>query len=130
MRSQTAGRLRGMWLRAVLFVYGAINVAGGVIGLVASGSIWSLVAGVVSGLLLIGCALLAKTKPAMAYRTAGLVTFALAAFWLYRITEVLGQGKSPMMAVGNLGLAVVVFTILGGAHFAAVRRRTKEGHAG
>ncbi len=108
-------------LNTVLYVYGGIIIVGGIIGYAAAGSIWSLVTGLVAGDLIILLTYLTKTKPAMAYRTLGIVVLALAGFWAYRIYEVLGQSKSPMMAIGNLALAIIVFGMLGYSHFAAVR---------
>lgn len=114
------------WLRRVLVAYGIVNVLGGVIGLVMAKSALSLVAGAVAGALLIWFGLIAGTKPAMAFRTAGFVCLALGAFWIYRTLEVVSQNKSPMMAVGNLALAALVFGMLTGAHFAALERRSSS----
>ncbi|MFQ3586546.1 MAG: TMEM14 family protein [Fimbriimonadaceae bacterium] len=113
-------------MRVVVVVYGVINILGGLMGFLASGSVASLVVGVLSGLLLIGAGAIAGPKPALGYRAAGILTLLLVAFWIYRIGVVVGQDKSPMMAVMNLVLAAAVFLALGLGHLMAVRKRKSE----
>lgn len=110
------------WQAVLVLVYGIINVLGGVMGFVMSQSTMSLIAGGVSGALLIATAVSAKKHPSMAYRIAGVLTLALLAFWVYRITQV----ENPMMPMGNAGLAVVVFVSLAISHIVAVSKRKRE----
>lgn len=114
------------WLRVLVILYGVINILGGLMGFLASGSEASLVVGVLAGLLLIGAGAIAGPRPALGYRAAGTLTLLLVAFWIYRIGVVVGQDKSPMMAVMNLALAAVVFLSLGLGHMMAVRKRKAE----
>lgn len=113
--------------RTVVGVYGLINILGGIIGLVAAKSPMSLVAGGGAGLLLLACWALAKDKPGLAFRTAGVLTLGLIAFWVFRFTEVQAGGKSVMMPIMNLALGVAVLGFLTASHFAAQRRRATEG---
>lgn len=111
------------WLRVVLGLYGLINVGGGIAGFATAGSTMSLVAGVGAGIAILVLTALTFSFPAMAYRSLGGVCLLLAAFWAYRITVLQGEGKSPGMALGNLGLALVVLGCLAFAHFAAQKKR-------
>lgn len=111
------------WLRVLVIVYGVINILGGLMGFLASQSVASLVVGILSGLLLIGAGAIAGSKPGLGYRAAGILTLILVAFWIYRIGVVVGQDKSPTMAVMNLALAAAVFLALGLSHLMATRKR-------
>ncbi|MBS1723874.1 MAG: hypothetical protein JSS66_13080 [Armatimonadetes bacterium] len=113
-----------MLYRWLIGIYGVINILGGVMAFVMPNvkSIWSLVVGGTAGALLLVFAAIAGSKPGFAFRAAAALALALAAFWVYRITEVTAQGKSPMMAVGNLALAVVVFATLGLGHMLAKKK--------
>lgn len=113
-----------MLYRVVIGLYGLINVAGGIIGMATAGSLWSLIVGGLSGLFLIYLAWAAETKPGFAMRTAGIVTFLLMAFWVFRYTTLMRAGEKTMMAMGNLGLAVVVLAILAGGHMLATKKHS------
>lgn len=108
--------------RTVVLIYGIINILGGIIGFVAGKSEMSLVAGGVSGLILVWCYMIAPTRPAMAFRLAGLISLLLMGFWIYRINEVMAQQKSTAMPAGNLFLAVAVLGFLAYSHFKAQKR--------
>ncbi len=82
----------------------------------------SLIVGGLTGLALIGCAAMAKSKPGMAFRTAGVVCLGLAGFWVYRIATLAQSGKSIGMAAGNLVLALAVLGVLGVGHMASRRK--------
>lgn len=114
-----------MFFRIIVGLYGLINIAGGLMAylLPSVKSVWSLVVGGTAGLLLLFFAFIAGKNPGFAFRSAAALAVALAAFWVFRITEVTAQGKSPMMAVGNLLLAVAVFATLGLGHMAANKKR-------
>lgn len=111
-----------MLYRVVIGLYGLINVAGGIIGLIVGRSPWSLIIGGLVGLFLIYLAWAAETKPAFAMRSAGMVTFLLMAFWVFRYTSLMRTGEKTMMAMGNLGLSIVVLAILAGGHMLASKK--------
>jgi len=95
-------------------------------GFVAGKSVMSLVAGGVSGLILVWCYMIAPTRPATAFRLAGVISLVLMGFWIYRINEVMAQQKSIMMPAGNLFLAVAVLGFLAYSHFKAQKRTAVE----
>lgn len=109
--------------RAVVLLFGLVNIAGGIGGYMMAKSVYSLIAGVGAGLLLLLCAAVAPQRPGFAYRFAGLISLLLVVFWAYRTYQVSEQGKSVAMPVGNLVLAAIVFLLLAGSHFAKVRSR-------
>jgi uncharacterized membrane protein (UPF0136 family) len=111
------------FLPTVLIVYGIINIVGGVVGFAMAGSPASLIAGGTAGVLIVLCGVAAKNKPALAYRSAAILTLILLGFWVFRIVELNNEGRSIMMALGNTILAIMVFGLLGYGHFAAQKRR-------
>ncbi|MGE3127544.1 MAG: hypothetical protein AB7F50_10610 [Fimbriimonadaceae bacterium] len=114
--------------RAIVAIYGIINVAGGLGAYLAPSvrSLTSLLVGGLTGLALVACAVIAKSNPAMAFRTAGIITLGLGGFWVYRMATLAQQGKSLGMAGGNLVLAVAVLAVLGLGHLAARRRTSPD----
>lgn len=117
-----------MLYRIVIAAYGLINIAGGLMAYLmpSSRSVKSLIVGGIAGLLLLACAAMAKTKPSVAFRGAAAIALVLAGFWIYRINDVVAQGKSPMMSIGNLVLAVAVFATLGIGHMLGMKNRKAE----
>lgn len=109
------------WVRVMILVYGVINFLGGTMGFVMTGSIESVIAGGVFGVLLVLCALFASKAPALCYRGAGVLALLLLLFWANRLNVVMQAGESPMMPAGNLGLAALVIVLLVVAHFAGVK---------
>lgn len=105
----------------MLLVYGVVNILGGAMGYVARGSIESLIAGAVFGVLLVLCALFAQKAPALCYRGAGLLALLLVLFWGNRVNVVIQAGDSPAMPAGNLALAALVLVLLAVAHFAGAK---------
>lgn len=83
-------------------VYGLVALIGGTIGYLKAGSVASLIAGGGSGLLLIGCALLARQKP-----KAGMIGAIVLSVLL------VGRFVSASAAAGNLA-PVALTMILGG----------------
>ena len=113
-------------LAILVIVYGFINIAGGIIGYTKAGSIYSLLVGGIAGLIAVWAGWSTKSKPAMGFRIAGMLCLVLLAFWIYRITEVNAQGKSPTIAIMNCGLSAGVFLILAWSHFSAISKRKSE----
>lgn len=120
----STGTMRSMLYRVVVAVYGLVNILGGLFAFLSpsSKSVWSLVVGGTAGLLFLWFAAIAGKKPGFAFRAAAALAVTLAAFWVFRISEVVQLGKSPFMAVGNLILAIIVFGVLTGGHFLAMRK--------
>jgi uncharacterized membrane protein (UPF0136 family) len=86
--------------------YGVLSLVGGVMGYVKAKSRASLIAGGVSGVLLIGGAVLALSHPAAGLAIASVVSLAL----VFRFAKsLLAKGKSPvaLVMVGG-GVAVLV----------------------
>ena len=91
--------------------YGVISLVGGLIGFFKAGSRASLIAGGVSGLLLIGSALLAMSRPLLGLTLASLVSLALVArFARSGASQKRRSPLAPVMIGG--GLVVVVTSIL------------------
>jgi uncharacterized membrane protein (UPF0136 family) len=86
--------------------YGALALAGGVVGYVKAKSRASLIAGGISGVLLIGSALLGISQPVAGLVVASVVSLGLCARFA---KSVAGKGASPVAVVmlGG-GLAVLV----------------------
>lgn len=117
-----------MLYRIVIAAYGFINIAGGLMAYLmpSSKSVKSLIVGGISGLLLLYFAALSKTKPSVGFRAAAAIALVLGGFWVYRINDVIAEGKSPTMSIGNLVLAVVVFATLGIGHMMGMKNRNAE----
>jgi uncharacterized membrane protein (UPF0136 family) len=108
----------------MLVIYGLVNIAGGAMAFMMPSvrSVPSLVAGGGAGLLLLACAWVAGKNPGLGLRTAGIVTFCLAGFWIYRIVGAVQESKPVAMAAGNLVMAVSMLAVLLIGHFSARRR--------
>jgi uncharacterized membrane protein (UPF0136 family) len=88
-------------------LYGLVALVGGIMGFVKAGSLASLIAGGLSGLVLIACSLLVPRKPGVALTVALVVSLALVG----RFAPKLGgpDGPSPVALVMVLGgLAVLI----------------------
>lgn len=114
------------WPRALLYVYGMINITGGVIGYFKGNSMMSLIVGGSFGLVILYLATIAKTKPGVGFRAAAVLTVGLGVFWGMRMMNLQNEGKSTMMAMMNLGLAIGVFALLTLAHLMASGKRRAE----
>ena len=91
---------------AVTAGYGILSLTGGVIGFVKAGSRASLIAGGVSGLLLIGSAILAASQPLVGFIVASVISAALIARFA---KSAFGAGAKPVSRVMVFGgLAVLV----------------------
>lgn len=114
-------------LQILVLVYGIALIGGGVMGMVKGGSTTSLIVGGTAGALAVVAAILAKDKPSLGYRLAGVVSLAMIILWTSRMMEAINAGKSPMMAGGILAMSVVVFAALGISHMQAVSAKKAEG---
>jgi uncharacterized membrane protein (UPF0136 family) len=110
--------------RTVVLIYGILVLLGGVAGYQIRGSTVSLIAGGGVGTALLVCYALAAKKPAMAFRTAGMLTLVMLGFWSFRTYTLMNEGKSIMMSAGNIVLAAVVLGLLAYAHFSAVKQKS------
>jgi uncharacterized membrane protein (UPF0136 family) len=90
---------------AVAAGYGALSLAGGVMGYVRANSRASLIAGGVSGLLLLGGAVLAVSQPALGLGLAALVSAALVARFA---RSALSKRNSVAYVMVGGGVAVLV----------------------
>jgi len=97
----------------VLIAYSTLMLIGGIFGYTASKSMPSLIAGIVSAIVLDIAFFLTKTSGRIGYLVGGVTAFALTAFFAYRIYE---TGK-VMPAGGLCGLSVLAgFLILSGSN--------------
>lgn len=103
-------------------LYGLVNLAGGIFGFMKAQSVASLIAGGLTGVILIACALMASSKPAMAYRTAGIISVGLAVWWGSKAIPAMLGGTFMGRSQGNFIMAVSVFALLAGSHFAAMKK--------
>jgi uncharacterized membrane protein (UPF0136 family) len=87
--------------RCVVAGYGVLSLVGGVMGYVKAKSRASLIAGGISGLVLIGCAALSLTHPVLGLAVASVVSLALVA-------------RFARSAMGKRASAVAVVMIAGG----------------
>jgi uncharacterized membrane protein (UPF0136 family) len=87
--------------------YGLLSLAGGVIGYVKAGSRASLIAGGISGLVLIGGALLALRQPVLGLGLACVVSLALVARFARSVVSKQRASGIAYVMIGG-GLAVLV----------------------
>lgn len=87
-------------------LYGLIALTGGVIGFVKAGSLASLIAGGISGLILIACAVFVPRKPKAALIVALVVSLALLGRFLPNVSG--PEGPSVLALVMALGGFVVL----------------------
>ena len=88
-------------------LYGLIALSGGIIGFVKASSLASLIAGGISGLLLVACAVFVPRKPKAALTVALVVSLGLLGRFLPKVSG--PGGLSPIalvMALGGLIVAV------------------------
>lgn len=86
--------------------YGVLSLVGGVMGYVKAKSRASLIAGGISGLVLIGCAALSLTAPVIGLAVASVVSLALVARFARSAMGKRASGVALVMIGG--GLAVLV----------------------
>lgn len=97
----------------VLIAYSTLMLVGGIAGYASAKSMPSLVAGIVSAIVLDIAFFLARSKGRVGYLIGGATAFALTAFFAYRVYE---TGKF-MPAGGLCGLSLIAgFLILSGSN--------------
>ncbi len=100
--------------RIYLFIFGVLTIAGGVIGFLKANSKPSLIAGGVSGLLLLGAGYLVGEKPQAGLALGLGVSFALAARFVMTYRKSKKLMPAGLMAVlGIVGVAVTALALAG-----------------
>jgi uncharacterized membrane protein (UPF0136 family) len=103
------------WLNAVLYVYAAAVLGGGVMGYVKAASMMSLAMSGVAALAVVVGVLLAKSNQSLGYGICGAVALSLAAFFAYRVSST----GSLMPGVPVIALSMGVLACLAYAHVSA-----------
>lgn len=106
------------WIQSVMVLYGVFDICMGLLGTIKAHEIASLLGGGIAGILVIGCAALAKTHPRIGYIAALVISLLVA-------------GKfAPDTFRGTVYPAGIIFWVsilfaatLLLAHFLAMRRR-------
>jgi uncharacterized membrane protein (UPF0136 family) len=98
--------------RIYFFVFGALTIIGGIIGYVKAGSVPSIIAGAITGLLLIIAAAILPEHRAAGLATAFTVSLILAAQFvpkLIRTGKVMPAGMMSILSVIALIVAIVAW---------------------
>lgn len=98
--------------RIYFFVFGALTIIGGIIGYVKAGSVPSIIAGAITGLLLIIAAAIMPEHRAAGLATAFIISFLLAAQFvpkLIRTGKVMPAGMMSVLSVIGLVVAIVAW---------------------
>jgi uncharacterized membrane protein (UPF0136 family) len=90
-------------------LYGLVALTGGIIGFVKAGSLASLIAGGLSGLVLIACSLLVPRKPGVALTVALVVSLALVGRFAPKLSGPDGPNAVGIVMVLG-GVAVLIAT--------------------
>jgi uncharacterized membrane protein (UPF0136 family) len=106
-----------LWLNACIALFALVMLGGGVGGYVSNGSLWSLVAGVVSFVLLVFALVMSRSNQKAGYGLCFGVCVALTGVFVERLIR---SGK-PMPSVGLIGLCLVMLILLSIAHFQSRR---------
>jgi uncharacterized membrane protein (UPF0136 family) len=102
------------FLNGVVMLYALLNIGGGVAGYFEKNSLPSLISGIVAGILLLGGAALAVSKPRAGYIIATIVAVADLGFFATRYMKSHAVWPALVMIVAS----VVVLICLGLGHFA------------
>ena len=102
-----------MFAKTYFFIFAALTAAGGAMGYIKAASKASLIAGVVSGLLLALAAHWIPSKPILG-ATLGTVISAslLARFAMVYLKKGAAMPAIPMIALGALGLVVAILVLV------------------
>jgi uncharacterized membrane protein (UPF0136 family) len=105
-------------------LYGAASLVGGIIGFASKGSVPSLVAGGVCGVLLLICAVFVFRRPTLALAGAVIVSLALLGFFLPKALNPPTDPEKQDAATRAIGMSVGGVLVLLSAGFALVKCRT------
>lgn len=98
--------------RLYFFVFGALTIVGGIIGYVKAGSVPSIIAGAITGLLLLISAAILPDHRAAGLATAFVVSLLLAAQFvpkLMRTGKVMPAGVMSILSVIGIVVAIVAW---------------------
>ena len=108
------------WLSSVVIAFALLVIGGGVHGYFGKSGLQSLVPALISGMLLLGSAALAKSHPKIGYALAALLCVALMGFFLPRYFS--GKaGVWPALIVGCAAGLTFVALVVG--HFMGQRQQ-------
>src|ERR1700746_3997417 len=94
------------------FIFGVLTIAGGVVGYVKAGSVASVVAGLITGVLLLVAAFLLPEQRAVGLATAFIISLLLAAQFVpkfIRTGRVMPAGMMSILSVIGIVVAVVAW---------------------
>ncbi|MEP7071185.1 MAG: TMEM14 family protein [Verrucomicrobiota bacterium] len=112
MISCITNRLMIAAARYYFIIFGLLTIVGGVIGYLKAGSVISVVAGGVSGILLVVAALLLPQHPVAGLILAGLVSFLLAGQFapkFLRTGTLMPAGLMAILSVLGIVMAIAAF---------------------
>jgi uncharacterized membrane protein (UPF0136 family) len=92
-------------------IFGLLTIAGGVMGYVKAGSTPSLIAGSVSGILILAAAFLLPRSPVAGLVLGGVMSLLLAGYFLPALIRTGKMMPAAMMSL--LSIVGIVFTIVG-----------------
>ena len=98
--------------RLYFFVFGALTILGGIMGYVKAGSVASIVAGAITGVLLLIAALLLPAHPTAGLATGFVVSLLLAAQFvpkLIRTGKMMPAGLMSILSVIGIVVAIVAW---------------------
>lgn len=98
--------------RLYFFVFGALTILGGIMGYVKAGSVASIVAGAITGVLLLIAALLLPAHPTVGLATAFVVSLLLAAQFvpkLIRTGKMMPAGLMSILSVIGIVVAIIAW---------------------
>jgi uncharacterized membrane protein (UPF0136 family) len=93
-------------------IFGLLTIVGGVIGYVKAGSTASIIAGAISGILLIGAAFLLPGNAALGLIVAGVVSIALAARFIpafMKTGKMMPAGLMALLSAVGIVMAIVAW---------------------
>jgi uncharacterized membrane protein (UPF0136 family) len=101
------------WLSIAVIIYGIAVGAGGAMGFAMKHSWPSLISGGIAGILLVILGFISNSNPKFGYGLSAGIAVALIALFVVRFI----QTKSPMPAMGVIGLSVLMLILLAVGHF-------------
>jgi len=110
------------WMPIVYYVYAALLLGGGMMGMKVAGSTKSVVGASIFALVAVAAGVLTRSNPRAGLILGLLDALAVTALFVYRYMDT----RKPMPAFGSIGLSVVVL-VLTVAAFSALKRPAGEG---